>query len=331
MRNSSPVSGSAITFNNDTASYKFSGGIAAETPTFTNHGAGQSDLSGTWRITAATWTPPSGCRINSGDSVTVEGTLLNSANISINAGGVLTAAACEDGINVSGTHQPELRFSNNSTLYSRNGVLTLHSVRRPYSIAGGQNVTFDTTKYGTADVPTTFNIDGIIKVNRTDGYTGGMIVKGCGKVVFNSASTFVGGLTVKDTATVLVNAGCKPGDGAVTLADTATLAAAQSGTATLGGALSVASGATLAFNFTDKRVAPVLAGTSVTVSGDAVNVKLTADVSMNGGTFALTSGMDFTGKTVNIIDKPKWVKSVQIVNGDIVATIKSAATVIYVR
>ena len=65
--------------------------------------------------------------------------------------------------------------------------------------------------------------------------------------------------------------------------------------------------------------------------GDAVNVKLTADVSMNGGTFALTSGMDFTGKTVNIIDKPKWVKSVQIVNGDIVATIKSAATVIYVR
>ena len=259
------MSGSAITFNNDTASYKFSGGIAAETPTFTNHGAGQSDLSGTWRITAATWTPPSGCRINSGDSVTVEGTLLNSANISINAGGVLTAAACEDGINVSGTHQPELRFSNNSTLYSRNGVLTLHSVRRPYSIAGGQNVTFDTTKYGTADVPTTFNIDGIIKVNRTDGYTGGMIVKGCGKVVFNSASTFVGGLTVTNTATV------------------------------------------------------------------AVNVKLTADVSMNGGTFALTSGMDFTGKTVNIIDKPKWVKSVQIVNGDIVATIKSAATVIYVR
>ena len=392
-----PVSGSAITFNNDTASCKFSGGITVETPTFANHGAGQSDLSGTWRITAATWTPSSGCRVNSGDSVTVEGTLLDSANISINAGGVLTAAAFratntwhpaydnngqlvingtmdisntsqdfslardngqnstviaggivyntgkwawlnakaivvgEDGISVGGTHQPELRFSNNSTLYSRDGVLTLHSVIRPYSIAGGQNVTFDTTKYGTADVPATFNIDGIIKVNRQDGYTGGMIVKGCGKVVFNSASTCSGGLTVNDTATVAVKADCKPGDGAVTLADTATLAAAQSGTATLGGALSVGSDTTLAFNFTDKRVAPVLAGTSVTVSGDAVNVKLTADVSMNGGTFALTSGMDFTGKTLNLIDKPKWVKSVQIVNGDIVVVVKSAATVIYVR
>ena len=51
-----------------------------------------------------------------------------------------------------------------------------------------------------------------------------MAVTGCGTLVFNSVSTFTGGLTVGDTATVKVNEGCTPGSGTVTLGVGTTLA-----------------------------------------------------------------------------------------------------------
>ena len=398
-----PVSGSAITFDNDAASCRFSGGITVETPTFAKRSGGKSDLLGTWRITASTWTPLSGYCIYSGDSVTVDGELLDPNNVNIYAGGTLTAAsmratsstypawtnegrfivtgdmdiantskdfflARQDAQNATlivgglvfntgryawlnaktlvvgeggirfGSSNNELRFSNSATLYSRDGTLTLggaqSGITKRYSIDRGQNVTFDTTKYGTADVPATFNIDGVIRVNSTDGYTGGMVVKGCGKVVFNSVSTFAGGLAVSNSATVAVNAGMQPGGGAVTLSDASTLEVAQSGTATLGGALTVGSDATLAFSFTEKRVAPVLSGTSVTVSGDAVKVKLSSadGLDMNGGVYTLTSGLDFSGKTLNLVDKPKWVKSAEVDgSGNIVLTVLNRGLVIYVK
>lgn len=44
-----------------------------------------------------------------------------------------------------------------------------------------------------------------------------MAVTGCGTLVFNSASTFNGGLSIGGTATVKVNEGCTPGSGAITL------------------------------------------------------------------------------------------------------------------
>ena len=44
-----------------------------------------------------------------------------------------------------------------------------------------------------------------------------MAVTGCGTLVFNSVSTFTGGLSVGGTATVKVNEGCTPGSGVITL------------------------------------------------------------------------------------------------------------------
>ena len=66
-------------------------------------------------------------------------------------------------------------------------------------------------------------------------------MRGCGALeIASSGTVFTGGLTVGETASVVVHAGCKPGNGAVTLNDTATLEVAQSGTVTLGGALTTA-------------------------------------------------------------------------------------------
>lgn len=66
---------------------------------------------------------------------------------------------------------------------------------------------------------------------------------GCGRVVFNSVSTFANGLVVYSPATVAVNPGKRPGNGTVTVHDGATLEVAQSGTANLNGGLTLASGA----------------------------------------------------------------------------------------
>lgn len=138
-----------------------------------------------------------------------------------------------------------------------------------------------------------------------------MVVTGCGKVAFGAASTFEGGLQVMDNATVALNDGSSPGKGAVTLAGTATLEVAQSGTATLGNKLALEDGATLAFTFTEKGkgAAPVLAGTSVEVAGETVSLRVATagDMQPRGGTYVLTIGMDFTGKTVRCSDPPKWV------------------------
>ena len=82
------------------------------------------------------------------------------------------------------------------------------------------------------------------------------------------------------------------------------------------------SGATLAFNFTQRNAAPTLeiaTGASVPAT---LNVKVSCDAGLKvsaAKAYALTSGYDFTGKTINVIDKPKWVKSVAVSpQGDVV-------------
>ena len=78
----------------------------------------------------------------------------------------------------------------------------------------------------------------------------------------------------------------------------------------------------------------LLSGTSVTVSGSSVNVKFSAadGIQMNGGVFTLTSGWDFSGKTLNVVDRPKWVQSAEIDgSGNIVLAVKPRGTYIIVK
>ena len=173
----------------------------------------------------------------------------------------------------------------------------------------------------------TVTLDGMV-------HGGPLRVEGNGKVVFaNEYSDFSGGLTVTDTATASVKAGCKPGSGAVTLATGTTLEVAESGTATLVGTLTLGENSNLAFNFTQRDVAPALAGTAATAAGESVNVKVSAadDLRPKVGTYALTSGMDFSGKTVNLVDKPEWAQGASVVNGDIVLVVKPGGFMFVVR
>jgi hypothetical protein len=129
-----------------------------------------------------------------------------------------------DGISFDSSHNNNLRFSNNAgvTLYARDAVTTLHAGRddlQAYTINNDTTLTICTTQFDSSE-PSTITIDG--KILGTN--TSGMAVTGCGTLVFNSASTFNGGLTVGGTATVKVNAGCTPGTGAITLGNGTNLA-----------------------------------------------------------------------------------------------------------
>ena len=79
-----------------------------------------------------------------------------------------------------------------------------------------------TVKIGTKDYGS--EEQRIVTVNGIFLGEGSVEATGCGTLVFNSGSTFTGGLTVRDTATVQVNANCIPGSGTVTLCAGTTLA-----------------------------------------------------------------------------------------------------------
>ena len=122
----------------------------------------------------------------------------------------------------------------------------------------------------------------------------------------------------------------------MSVADTATLEVAESGTATLGGNLALADGATLAFNFTERKVTPVLDATDKTVTAaGTVNVKISSsgELRPRGGLHTLTFGGAFAGATVVMDEtsKPKWAKRVSVVDGNIVLEAISDAFVIFVK
>ena len=152
-----------------------------------------------------------------------------------------------------------------------------------------------------------------------------LIVQGSGTVLIESNLTPATGFQCNDTATLAVKPGVSLGAGSVSVASGATFKVSESGTLDRAGNMTIADGATLAFNFSERATAPTLAlasGKTATISG-AVNVKVSAtdDLRPNGGTYALTSGFDFTGKTVNVVDQPGWVKSVSVdESGNLVLT-----------
>ena len=135
-----------------------------------------------------------------------------------------------------------------------------------------------------------------------------------------------------DTATVVLNNGAGFANGKVSVGETATLMVGESGTASVSN-LTLTEGATLGFNFTDKRTAPQLAATSATFPA-TVNVKVSSanGLHVKGGRYELTSGGAFTGANVTLAEGyPKWVKGASIVDGEIVLDVKGSGTYIIVK
>lgn len=192
------------------------------------------------------------------------------------------------------------------------------------------NLTFDTSDYYDPSIGRTITLKGPIGDYNYDNQVANaplnITVAGVGTLAFDYANNnydelFSSGLTVKDSATVSVVPGISPGAGAVTLSDNATLKVAGSGTVALGGNLTLGANAALAFNFTEKGTAPVLSIPAGSTLPATVNVKVSAadGLRLRSGTYTLTSGYDFTGKTINLVDPAGLVASLAVDgNGNIV-------------
>ena len=131
-----------------------------------------------------------------------------------------------------------------------------------------------------------------------------------------------------------INAGKKLTSGAITVNSGATLEFAGSGTNTISN-LTLADGAILGFNFSNTRIAPVLAVTGSVTTNGSIKVKVGGvhPAFLNGGKHVLTSGGKFKGAAVSLVEgTPSWVTNVSVdENGDIVIDIKPAETRIFLR
>ena len=221
----------------------------------------------------------------------------------------------EGGMNVTGTQHFYMHHTGD--------VLNIHPWKCDTAInaptGGNEYNVLQMNKSGIALNFFTDDEDGVARTITLNGTiwaaAGGTVtVKGAGTVAVKNNQILAADLSVADTATYAIDAGCTNGTGSVTVGATATLKTVGAGRAEVGG-LTLADGATLAFAFTDKAVAPVLAVVGGTGSvPSTVNVKISAadGVRPRGGAHILTSGTDFTGATVNSIDAPEWVKRVGV-------------------
>ena len=144
---------------------------------------------------------------------------------------------------------------------------------------------------------------------------------------------------VTNTATLALMPGSNIGTGLVTVNSGATLQVAESGTVTFGGALTIKSGAALAFNYTN-RGNPVLDLDGKTVTFDEgettnvlVKISASTDKRPSSGKNVLTSGGQFAGVTVTFAPgaAPDWVKGIDVVDGEIVLDVKPMGTRIIIR
>ena len=166
---------------------------------------------------------------------------------------------------------------------------------------------------------------------------GNLRIEGSGKVIFaNKHNTFSGGLTVSDTATVAIKAGASLPANNTTVKSGAALEVFESGTVTLGGNITLEDGAVLGFNFSDRKIVPVLEiadGKTVTFGENkAIKVFASGIKRPVAGKHILTSGGDFSGASVTLAEgSPNWVKGVSVEDGAIVLDVKSIGTVLTVR
>ncbi|MBQ3748704.1 MAG: discoidin domain-containing protein [Kiritimatiellae bacterium] len=204
------------------------------------------------------------------------------------------------------------------------GARSVEGSKNKTQVIRGQaaQLELDTADYDNPEAPGhTITVEGLI--SEESNKTMPVNVVGNGVVDWKVASNiadwqFEHGITVKDTATLKVNPGyAAPGKGAVTVESGAALAVASSGTLALAGNLTLADGATLAFNFTDRRTAPVLdlEGKTVTLGGEKrIKVSLSGERPAYGtdGKYFLTSGGGFTGADIDWTGSAEWVKSVGV-------------------
>lgn len=275
-----------------------------------------------------------------------------SQSATVIAGGIVFNTGCwpwinaqtlvvgEDGIAFDNEHGLLARFSNTTklALHPRDKTLTLAGANngkvQRYSITAGTTLEICTTRFESepAEAATVY-VNGSIKTydSGSTHHSGGMKATGIGRLVFNSASTFPGGLAIGETATVAVNAGCKPGNGTVSVGGGAMLEVAQSAAnagaaaVALGGALSLANDSVLAFNFTSPAMAPTLSVPSLTLpDGGAVKVRVSRDcgeVAFGSGGHVLLSGGALADSDIakfQLVDKPDWAGRLAVEGGSLV-------------
>ena len=191
----------------------------------------------------------------------------------------------------------------------------------------GCKTIFDTTDEG--GIGRTITIDALCASNKA------VNVMGTGTVVVNNRSnTCSGAVTVSGTATLAFNAGCPLGSGAVTANGGTTLKANSSGTVSFTGKVVCKANTTLAFNFTERGIAPCLAFNSEATGNTmpaALNVRVTAadELLPAGRRHTLTTGYDFTNTALTLVDPPDWIQSVgKDASGNIVLDVKTNGTLI---
>ena len=164
---------------------------------------------------------------------------------------------------------------------------------------------------------------------------GAMRVVGNGRVIFNSASSFTGGLTVSNAATVAVNAGCKPGSGAVLVTSGATLSLPESGVVTIPGTVTLQDNAVLSFNFTNGAEAPKFAFTGgATVPDGTAKVKVSATEGVQtrrlDGKWLIAEGVSGTF-ALDVETKPTWADGVSVEGGNLYLNVKVPGLTLSVR
>lgn len=248
--------------------------------------------------------------------------------VRLGAGGLVF----EDGL----TKSPSIQFGRNTGDY-----VTLAPWHGDFTFGTkGQAGKADLTFFGTSSTFDTTDESGIGRTITLDALCAGtksVTVTGKGTLVVNNqANTCSGAVTVNDTATLALNAGCPFGTGRVTVTN-ATLKANSSGTVAFASNVVCQAGTALAFRFTDKRTAPCLAF-NAEAAGNAMPAELAVRVSAADGLLpvgrqhTLTTGYDFTGKNITLVDPPDWIQSIgKDASGNIVLDVKSNGTTIIMR
>ena len=222
----------------------------------------------------------------------------------------------------------------------RSGVHVMITATTNFTISTGfvvyRHLTLDTAGYEiTLGTDTSAKSGGILG-GSANGLT---TVTGTGRVVINYnvndlsnlASSRINAFTVATGATLALMSGSNLGTGLLSVEDGGALEVAESGAVALGGDLILNDGATLAFNWTKRAVAPQIAiaeGKTLTVNGE-VKVKIPENSKWpTAGEKILTTCGGFTADKVSLVaGAPKWVHGLSVnADGNIVLDVKPMGT-----